>query len=52
MKTIVMCGNPVDGFNCVGPFDTVDEANDWADEHVAREYDWWVMPLAEPEEVQ
>jgi hypothetical protein len=51
MKTVVMCGNPKSGFHLTGPFDTVDEANAWADQYVASEYDWWVMPLAEPEEL-
>ncbi len=52
MKCVVMCGNPAIGFHLSGPFDTVDEANEWADEYVFREYDWWVMPLVEPEELE
>lgn len=49
MKTIVMFGNPMDGFNCVGPFETREQALDWADDNVAREYDWWLVPIADPE---
>lgn len=52
MKTVVMCDNPATGFHLTGPFDTVEEANGWADEHVAREYDWWAVPIAEPEELK
>lgn len=45
---IVIYGNPQNGFDYTGPFENPAEANDWADEHVAREYDWWVAPLQEP----
>lgn len=50
MKVIVVFGNPMIGFSYVGTFDTTDDANVWADENVAREYDWWVIPIAQPEE--
>lgn len=50
MKFIVLCGNPMVGFRFIGLFDTVDEANAWADDNVAREYDWWVMPVEQPKE--
>jgi hypothetical protein len=50
MKTIVVFGNPRDGFRCVGPFDTREQASDWADDNVSRGYDWWLVPLATPEE--
>ena len=50
MKHIVIFGNPTDGFNYVGPFDTRDDALGWADDNVAREYDWWIATMAAPEE--
>lgn len=49
MKVVVVCGNPISGFYLTGPFETGGEANEWADENVAREYDWWVMPISTPE---
>jgi hypothetical protein len=48
MRHVVMYGNPAIGFSLVGPFDTVDEANEWADDNATREYDWWILPIAEP----
>ncbi len=45
---IVISGNPKDGFEYTGTFKTADDANAWADLHVATEYDWWVTRLLEP----
>ena len=42
---IVIEGNPVDGIRCYGPFIDPVEANDWADENVNRNVDWWVTKL-------
>jgi hypothetical protein len=44
---IVVYGNPKDGFTYAGTFGNPDAANAWADEHVAREYDWWIAPMIE-----
>lgn len=46
---IVIYGNPNNGFSYCGPFSTPQDANDWADDNVATEYDWWITPLANPE---
>lgn len=50
MSWIVIYGNPQNGFDYTGPFAYPADANDWADENVAREYDWWVAPLQQPHE--
>ncbi len=41
---IVIYGNPVDGFQYVGPFKTPDDAQWWAD-RVAVGADWWLAEL-------
>jgi hypothetical protein len=49
MSTIIITGNPVDGFKYHGPFDTPDSAIDY-EEHVLDEgVDWWIAPLVTPE---
>lgn len=50
MQYIVITGNPCDGFFFYGPFDTAEQANDWADRE-QHGMDWWVGPLATPEVV-
>jgi hypothetical protein len=42
---IVVYGNPQNGFSYAGTFDSMETACDWADENVAREYDWWIAPM-------
>lgn len=47
-KYIVIMGNPVDGFDYIGPFNSFDEA----DEYVANERNpenFWIAQLATPE---
>lgn len=41
--TIIVTGNPVDGFRHVGPFDTPSAAIDWATSNVTEE--WWETQL-------
>jgi hypothetical protein len=43
----VLTGSPIDGFEVSGPFDTHDEACEWASELAEG---WWVMVLNAPEE--
>ena len=43
---IVISGNPVDGTNHAGPFDSADEAGQWADENSGDE--WWIVALTNP----
>ena len=46
-KHIVITGNVVDGSFFYGPFDTADEAGEWAAvEHSDRE--WWIASLEDP----
>ncbi len=47
MAHVIMTGNPVDGFQLYGPFDTHEEA----DEFVTAEADGielWVLPVSDP----
>lgn len=44
---IVIYGNPSNGFSYAGTFASPDDANAWADQHVATEYDWWIAQLQE-----
>lgn len=45
---IVITGNPVDGFAYHGPFESEEEAQEWAENECQD--DWWVAPLASPSE--
>jgi len=42
-QTIVVSGNPVDGLCFHGPFDTSDEATEWAEGYIGE--DWWIAAL-------
>lgn len=44
---VVVTGNPLDGIEHIGPFNTSDHATDWADEHIEDE-EWWVAPMTTP----
>lgn len=44
----VVSGNPVKGFTLDGPFDSEDEALEWASDTFDNPY-WWTAPLQEPE---
>lgn len=44
---VIMTGNPVDGFNLFGPFDTQEEANKFIDNSV-DDIELWVMPVMAP----
>lgn len=48
MTHILITGNPVDGFDYTGPFDTASDAADYANTHDIMP-DWWVAPLAKEE---
>lgn len=41
-------GNPCDGFDYVGPFSSKKEATEYADQHLARGHDWWLILLQAP----
>lgn len=48
---IVMTGNPIDGFETIGPFKQEHYAAEWADEWLP-DLDWWVLPLIHESEKQ
>lgn len=45
--TILITGNPVDGFQYHGPFDSTEDAADWASR--TQDADWWVAPVQHAE---
>jgi hypothetical protein len=45
---IVIIGSPIGGLFFYGPFNTRDEAVDWATIEITTD-DWWVAPLAYPQ---
>ena len=46
---IVIDGNPVDGFNHTGPFESFDAAREWIEATGLVSPEWWIVPLDEPE---
>lgn len=49
MKYIIIYGDPMDGFNYRGPFDTQADATEWAEDHEPDEV-WWIAELNPPTE--
>lgn len=46
VPTIIVQGNPVDGFAHYGPFPNRQSAIDWADGPNSEvTFDWWIAPL-------
>lgn len=43
-KYIVIDGNPVDGFDYTGPFESEEDAIHYAEFNLAG-IDWWIAPL-------
>jgi hypothetical protein len=43
---IIICGNPADGFNYIGPFESRDEASAHAANDTPAE--WWIVALEAP----
>jgi hypothetical protein len=41
---VVLVGNPLDGIAVFGPFNTYDEALDWAEGN-ANDGEWWITKL-------
>ena len=50
MSHILCFGNPSDGFEFIGPFPDADAATKYADQHLARGDDWWLILLQAPAE--
>lgn len=48
MITIVVSGNPINGYKYDGPFDSEDEAIEWAVDAIDNPY-WWTAPMTRPE---
>ncbi len=48
MKAILAFGNPADGFEYVGPFETAEDAITYA-EAVDDSRDWWSIALNDPD---
>lgn len=46
MQYIITYGNPNDGFFHVGPFNTIEEAKDYASTEIDR--DWWISEVFFP----
>lgn len=47
-RSIIVAGNPIDGFKFYGPFDDAGGANKWGDNNIRNE-DWVVGGLIAPE---
>lgn len=48
MKYLVAYGEMFDHINFVGPFDTFDEAEIWADFEIGSGNSWWVLGMENP----
>lgn len=49
-KFVLVNGNPVDGFDLIGPFETEKEALEWAMIQ-GTDYPWWVTTIYPPWEI-
>jgi hypothetical protein len=47
MASVILTGNPIDGFQAFGPFDTTEEASLFIT-HEADEIETWVIPVHDP----
>jgi hypothetical protein len=47
LEYCVVTGTPIEGFEVTGPFNSDDEASEWASELADA---WWVMRLNPPED--
>jgi len=46
---IIVTGNPLDGLEFYGPFDTSDEAGEWAEKKIPNN-EWWIATLEDAKE--
>lgn len=51
MRALVITGNPVDGFEYIGPFDDTETAVEWCQDMFDDE-DWWVTELTSPASIR
>lgn len=49
MQYCVAQGNPFDGVTLYGPFETSEEASEWAESNDGN-FDWWIVNLNAPED--
>lgn len=47
---IVVAGNPVSGFHHIGPFQSLPEAAEWANENMDQTLEYWLVTLVPAEE--
>lgn len=45
---VVITGDPLLGFNFIGPFDSLEDADSWAENKLGG--DWWLTHLENPED--
>ena len=43
---IIMSGNPFEGYEFFGPFDNIDDAQDWGEG--SREFEWYLVSVKSP----
>lgn len=48
---MVAIGNPFDGITFYGPFQYMDEANDWVTD-ISPGEDWWLVEIRHPKEME
>lgn len=46
---IVVCGDPVNGFSFIGPFEYHGDATRYAEQELHSEY-WWIAQIEQPKE--
>lgn len=46
-QRIIVTGTPIDGFTYIGPFDSFESAESYAD-HIGVMGDWWITDLQSP----
>lgn len=47
MQYVILAGNPINGFEVFGPFNSEHDASNFADSLEDRE--WWLTPLTSPD---
>jgi hypothetical protein len=47
VTTIIVTGDPVQGYRYIGPFADIEDAEDWAERAMPNEL-WWAIPLITP----
>jgi hypothetical protein len=50
MKYCILTGNPIDGMGVIGPFDTVDDAQNFVQNRLT-DSTWWIVTMGDPSSV-